>query len=146
VNQIAPGSRWMRAMTTSLLLPARRRPARRLAATCAAAVLGLGALAGCGDDSDGDGGDGGDGESADPVLVIEDLEERVSTSLTEQVGQAPEDVDCPDDLAAEADAETRCTLTADGQTYGVTVTVTSVDGADAQLDIQVDEQPTEPAE
>ncbi|GAA5146833.1 hypothetical protein GCM10023340_18340 [Nocardioides marinquilinus] len=133
-------------MTTTTLLPVRRRrPTHRLAATCAAAVLGLGALAGCSDDGDGN-DDGGDGESADPVLVIEDLEERVSTGLTETVGQAPEDVDCPDDLAAEADAETRCTVTADGQTYGATVTVTSVDGADAQLDIQVDEQPTEPAE
>ena len=48
-----------------------------------------------------------------------------------------------DALEAEVGAETRCTLTVDGddQEYGVTVTVTSVEGETANFDVQVDEDP-----
>ena len=70
-----------------------------------------------------------------------ELENQVSSKLEEQVGQAPDSVDCPNDLDAEVDAETRCTLTAGDQTYGVAVKVTEVDGSDVQCDIAVDDQP-----
>jgi hypothetical protein len=63
-------------------------------------------------------------------------------ALEEQVGARP-DIVCPDDLEAEVGAETRCTLTAgdDPAEYGVTVTVTAVDGGDAEFDVEVDQQP-----
>ena len=63
-------------------------------------------------------------------------------ALEEQVGVRP-DISCPDDLEAEVGAETRCTLTAgdDPTEYGVTVTVTSVEGDDANFDVEVDDAP-----
>jgi hypothetical protein len=63
-------------------------------------------------------------------------------ALEKEVGSRP-DVHCPRDLEAKQGARTRCTLTAPGDTteYGVTVTVTSVDGATPDLQVQVDEQP-----
>ncbi len=66
----------------------------------------------------------------------------VSDRLEEQVGQRPESVDCPGDLEGALDAEVRCTLvTKDGQEYGVTLTVTSVEGDNVKFDVQVDDQP-----
>ena len=73
----------------------------------------------------------------------EELAESVSTELGKQVGQEPDEVVCPDDLDAEVGAETRCTLTHEGTSYGVTVTATEVDGSDVNFDIQVDEEPME---
>ena len=72
-----------------------------------------------------------------------DLEEQISSELARQVGEAPEVVECPDDLDAEVGAEARCSLTDSGTTLGVTVTVTEVDGSDVKFDIAVDEQPEE---
>ena len=69
-----------------------------------------------------------------------DLETGVATQLEETVGQAPASVSCEDDLAAEVDAEVRCTVTSDdGSEIGATVTVDSVDDTDVQYSIQVDE-------
>ena len=70
-----------------------------------------------------------------------ELEKVVADKLEDLVGQRPDSVDCPEALDAEVDATARCTLTADGQTYGLTVTATSVDGEDVGLDIQVDDEP-----
>ena len=73
----------------------------------------------------------------------EELAEAVSTELGKQVGQEPDEVVCPDALAAEVGAEARCTRTHEGTSYGVTVTATEVDGSDVNFDIQVDEEPME---
>jgi hypothetical protein len=56
----------------------------------------------------------------------------------------PSDVSCPDELPAEVGAELRCVLTPEGDPlqYGVTVTVTAVDGNVLDLDVQVDDEPT----
>jgi hypothetical protein len=70
----------------------------------------------------------------------EDLEEQVSATLAEQVGQAPDEVDCPDALDAEEGAEVRCVLTSGGSSIGLTVTATAVDGDDVTLGIQVDDE------
>jgi hypothetical protein len=88
-----------------------------------------------------------------PVLVLAagcgtgtvskgDVAKAAEDSLEQQVGQRP-DVACPDDLEAKVGAKTRCTLTADGLDgkYGVTVTVTKVDGDQASFDVQVDSEP-----
>jgi hypothetical protein len=52
-----------------------------------------------------------------------------------------DEVSCPD-LPATVGATQRCTLRAGADTYGVTVTVTSVQGTDVKFDIQVDKTPT----
>ena len=76
------------------------------------------------------------------VLEAETVATEAEKALEEQVGSRP-DISCPDDLEAEVGAETRCTLTADGDPdeYGVTITVTAVEGDDAEFDIVVDEGP-----
>ena len=45
-------------------------------------------------------------------------------------------------LPATVGASRRCTLRTGADTYGVTVTVTSVQGTDVKFDIQVDKTPT----
>ncbi|WP_181407644.1 DUF4333 domain-containing protein [Nocardioides sambongensis] len=67
----------------------------------------------------------------------------VTRSLTESVGEEPDAVECPSPLTARTGSTTRCTLSADGTDYGVTVEVTEFDEATGNyhLDIQVDDQP-----
>ena len=55
-------------------------------------------------------------------------------------GKQVNEVSCPD-LAASVGASERCRLKSGTQTYGVTVTVTSVQGTDVKFDIQVDQTP-----
>ena len=78
------------------------------------------------------------------ALAADDVAEGAEAALEAEVGARP-NVSCPEDLAAEVGAETRCTLsvTGDDQEYGVTVTVTSVEGDTANFDVQVDEEPVE---
>ncbi len=70
-----------------------------------------------------------------------DLAKEISAQLEKQVGRAPESVDCPDDLKGEVGATTRCTLNDGGDTYGVDVNVTNVEGADVKFDLKVDDKP-----
>lgn len=70
-----------------------------------------------------------------------DLAKEISAQLEKQVGRAPESVDCPDDLKGEVGATTRCTLNDGGDTYGVDVNVTKVEGADVKFDLKVDDKP-----
>lgn len=67
--------------------------------------------------------------------------EQIAHQLTQQVGRAPESVTCPADLKGDKGETLRCELTDSGATYGVTVTVTSVDGGDVKFDFKVDDQP-----
>ena len=104
----------------------------RSSAARVAIALGIGAaalplLAGCGAGS----------------VPADEVEEKVSAALAEQVGQTPDEISCPEDLPAEVGAEMKCELTAGTDTLGVTVTVTSVDGSDVEFDIAVDELSTE---
>ena len=96
-------------------------PARTLAALAATVLL----LTGC---------------SANAVDADE-LADEVSTQLEATVGQAPDDVECPEGLDAEVGAETRCTLTDGDTTYGVSVTATAVEDDEVSFDIAVDEEP-----
>jgi hypothetical protein len=77
------------------------------------------------------------------VVTAEETADKAEDALEEQIGARPE-ISCPDDLEAEEGAETRCTLTAgeDPTQYGVTVTVTSVDGDTVNFDVQVDDEPS----
>ncbi len=75
----------------------------------------------------------GDGGGSVPEA---DVEEAVREQLTEEVGQEPAAIECPDDLEAEVGTEMRCELTADdGTRIGLTVTVSSVDGDNVRFDI-----------
>ncbi|MFC4565634.1 DUF4333 domain-containing protein [Nocardiopsis mangrovi] len=65
--------------------------------------------------------------------------EQSSEMLAEQIGETPDEFTCTDDLPAEVDAEIRCELTHGGESLGVTVTTTSVEGSDVQWDVQVDD-------
>ena len=73
------------------------------------------------------------------VVAEKDLEKGVSDQLTESVGQAPDDIDCPGDLDAEVGKTMRCTLTAGPDELGLTITVTKVDGSEIDYDVEVDE-------
>lgn len=88
---------------------------------------------------------GGDAEGAEEAsqaaaasVSVEEVERQSSDRLSEQVGQVPDDFTCPEDLPAEEGARMRCELTAGGQSLGVTLTVTSVDGGEVNWDIVVD--------
>ncbi|WP_233515403.1 DUF4333 domain-containing protein [Marinitenerispora sediminis] len=70
----------------------------------------------------------------------DDVANEVARQLEEQVGRAPDDVSCPENLPGEVGASVRCELTADGEAYGVTVTVTEVEGTRVAFDVRVDDQ------
>lgn len=67
------------------------------------------------------------------------LEERISTMLTEEVGQKPDKIDCPGDLEGTVGETMRCTLTAGTDQLGVAVDVTAVEGSTVDFHIEVDE-------
>ncbi len=70
-----------------------------------------------------------------------DLAKEISVQYKNQIGRAPESVECPDDLKGEVGATTRCTLNDGGETYGVDVNVTKVEGTDVRFDLKVDDKP-----
>jgi hypothetical protein len=78
-----------------------------------------------------------------PKVPKADVEKSAKDALTQQVGQAPDSVTCPNDLDATVGASERCTLSAGGQTIGLTVTVSSVDSGTntAHFDVKVDSAP-----
>ncbi len=71
----------------------------------------------------------------------DELAKAIAAQYFEQVGRAPESVECPDDLEGDVGATMRCTLDADGLTYGVEVNVTEVKGTDVIFDLALDDQP-----
>ena len=77
--------------------------------------------------------------AAAPKVEGKSVAQSVLTQLAAD-GKQVDEVSCPD-LPAAVGASERCTLKAGGDTYGVTVTVTSVQGTDVKFDIQVDKTP-----
>ena len=77
--------------------------------------------------------------SGDKSVSQEDVEQEASSQLAEQTGQDAPDVSCPGDLKAEVDETMECELTVEGDdtVYPVTITVTSVDGDQANFNIEV---------
>ncbi len=92
---------------------------RRLGLLAAVPALVLG-LAGCGS-----------------TIEENELETQAAAALEPQVGVRPE-VDCPEDLEAEVDATTECTASIPdtGEEVRIKITVTSVEGDQAQFDIE----------
>jgi hypothetical protein len=78
---------------------------------------------------------------SDPVPAAQ-VAASAEKALERQIGVRP-DITCPKDLEAKVGASTRCTLTAAGDPaeYGVTVTVTSIDGTTPDLQVEVDQEP-----
>ncbi|MEV2275465.1 DUF4333 domain-containing protein [Nocardiopsis sp. NPDC049922] len=74
------------------------------------------------------------------VVPADELARDASETLVES-GRAPEDFTCSRDLPADVGAEIRCEFTEGGESVGVTITTTSVDGSDVQWELQIDEQP-----
>ncbi len=72
----------------------------------------------------------------------DELAKEISAQLDKQVGHAPESVECPENLKGEVGATTRCTLNDSGETYGVDVNVTKVEGTDVKFDLEVDDKPS----
>lgn len=90
----------------------------------AAAAVGIVSIAGC-----------------SATVDQTELENAVSQRVQEQAGWAPQQVACPDELEAAADAQARCMVTRpDGSETGATVTVTAVQDGDARFDIQVEQK------
>ncbi len=78
---------------------------------------------------------------SDPSATV--AGQNVAQSVLDQLatnGKQVDQVSCPD-LPARVGASQRCTLTSGTETYGVTVTVTTVLGTDVKFDIQVDQAP-----
>lgn len=69
----------------------------------------------------------------------EELEQEISTQLEDEVGVAPDDVECPEDLDSEVGATVVCVLTAGEDELDVTVEVTSVEDGRALFDIAVED-------
>ena len=78
--------------------------------------------------------------STAPEVEGRSVAQSVLTQLAAD-GKQVDEVSCPD-LPATVGATQRCALKAGGDTYGVTVTVTSVQGSDVKFDIAVDPAPT----
>lgn len=74
-----------------------------------------------------------------PQVEGKSVAQSVLTQLAAD-GKQVDEVSCPD-LPATVGAMQRCSLKAGGDTYGVTVTVTSVQGTDVKFDIAVDQAP-----
>lgn len=71
----------------------------------------------------------------------DELESTISSKLEEQVGTAPDEVDCPDDLPGKKGAKMTCILRVEGQSIDVKVNVTSVEDGDINYSYEVAKQP-----
>ncbi|WP_067548711.1 DUF4333 domain-containing protein [Nocardia crassostreae] len=76
--------------------------------------------------------------AGDPRVEEADLERSVQQTLTEQVGQRPESIDCPGDLTGTVGTTMRCTLSSGGSQIGLTVQVTGVNDGKIAYDVEVD--------
>ncbi|WP_203751794.1 DUF4333 domain-containing protein [Cellulomonas chitinilytica] len=72
----------------------------------------------------------------------DEVEKKTEEVLVQEVGQAPDATDCPDDLPVRVGADVRCTITVNDQRIGVTVSVAKVGkGTDYTLSVEVDDEP-----
>jgi uncharacterized protein DUF4333 len=79
--------------------------------------------------------------SAQPTVSQANLQQGVADSLQQSVGQRPDSVNCPGPITATVGQTERCTLTASGTTFGLTVKITGYSNGQATYDVQVDHQP-----
>lgn len=78
--------------------------------------------------------------STSPTGVSEaKLEQTLQQKITDEVGSAPDDIDCPGGLDGEKGAIRVCELTAGPDKLDVTVTVTSVEGSTVNFEYEIGE-------
>ncbi len=75
------------------------------------------------------------------TVTKSEVESQISQKMTDDAGNKPESVSCPADLKASVGAKLDCEMSINGKTYGVNVTVTSIDGDTAKFDIERSDQP-----
>ncbi|MGE3287541.1 MAG: DUF4333 domain-containing protein [Pseudonocardia sp.] len=93
----------------------------------AAALCLLLALAGCGRDA----------------VPAQQIEQEIHKLVLRADGRPAADVSCPEPLPTRSGSSIRCMVRLDdGQVYGVTVKLRSVEGDRTNYDIEVDETPT----
>lgn len=80
-----------------------------------------------------------------PTVDKAQVARQITDDLFRQFGSRPDSVTCPEDLKGTPWATLRCELKDSGQTYGVTVTVNSVQGSDVNYGFKVDEKPNNAA-
>jgi Domain of unknown function (DUF4333) len=69
------------------------------------------------------------------TVAKDDVANQIDAKVNERAGHNPDSVTCPGDLRAKVGAVLECQMTDNGQTSGVDVTVTSVDGDNVNFDI-----------
>src|ERR1700739_4017819 len=76
------------------------------------------------------------GCSSGPKTVSKtEVESQISQKMTDPAGNKPDSVSCPNALNATVGAKMNCDMKIKGKTYGVNVTVTSIDGDTAKFDM-----------
>jgi hypothetical protein len=74
--------------------------------------------------------------TAGPKTVTrDDVAKQISEKMTDNAGNKPDTVSCPDDLKPAVGATLVCEMTVKGSKYDVNVTVTSIDGDTAKFDM-----------
>lgn len=72
-----------------------------------------------------------------------DIEQEINKLATQRLGAPADAVDCPQPLPAKIGSSIRCSVTVGGgQTYGVTIKISSIDGDHTEYNIEVDEAPS----
>ncbi len=71
-----------------------------------------------------------------PKTVTKDeVANQIKEKKWDRSGDSPESVSCPHDLEPTVGAKVVCEMTVNGRTYDVAVTVTSIEGNNAALDM-----------
>lgn len=107
---------------------------RRAAPLFGAAIVVLG---GCSSGDD----DAGTGDAGVEAIPPAEAAEEVTRSLFDATGSEPDSVSCPEGVATETGATSRCELIDGAQTFGITVTVLGRSDGEVTLDVAVDPEP-----
>ncbi|CQD10005.1 hypothetical protein BN1232_01831 [Mycobacterium lentiflavum] len=75
------------------------------------------------------------GSSGPHAVDKKDVASQITQKLTDAQGNKPDSVDCPGDLPAKVGAQLNCSMKVKDVTYGVNVTVTSVEGSNVKFDM-----------
>lgn len=69
------------------------------------------------------------------ILDKQEVEDIVAQQMAAESGQAPDSVDCVEDVVATEGTVVECAVTSDGQTAAYDVTVSDVDGTTVNFDV-----------
>ncbi len=71
------------------------------------------------------------------AVAADEVETLLAEQYEKESGQAPDKVDCPEDLPAEKGAEIECTLTVDETELSLILTATTVEDDTVNFDIEI---------